>query len=282
MTARLITGMSRAEYDAIDADNWSSIRRIAKSPAHYKHGAEEGTEDTDALRFGRAAHLAVLEPLAFAAEVIVKPKFTGKGAVAAREEWELAHASKTIISESESWSIAKIRQAVAQCDFARSFLTGGNAEVTVTWNAEVVPGFRVPAKGRIDYVTADALVDLKFARCAAPEAFGRQAWDLGYLGQAAFYSDGHFAATGERKPFVFVVAEKEPPFCVAVYVVTQEQLAAGRAEYERLLSILSLCRIRNEWPGYVTGPQSLVLPKWAQQYAEESLNAEREEGQHVE
>jgi hypothetical protein len=259
----------RSVYEAIRADHFSKLSAIAISPAHYKYGIENGDEDTDALRFGRAAHLLILEPVEFSRVVVVKPKFTGKGAVAAREEWEAAHASKLIVSETEMNTLERIQSAVGRCDYALPFLTGGKPEVTLVWGAEIVPGHVMPVKGRLDYLTDDFIVDVKFVRCAAPAAFGKQAWDLHYLPQAAFYSDGYEKAAGRRLPFVLLAVEKEPPFCIVPYVVPSEHLAAGRAEYEKWLATLSLCRLEDRWPGYATGPMPLQLPVWAERQAQE-------------
>jgi hypothetical protein len=269
-------GLSRAEYEGLPGDRFSRLKLIAKSPAHFKHGAEEEQEDTDALKFGRCAHLAILEPEEFQRGVVIWDGGTRRG-----KEWDAfreKHAGKEILTESESESLQGIRAAIQRADYARPYLVYGQSEVTLLWGAEVVPGHVMPVKGRLDYLTESAIVDLKFVRCASPAAFGRQAWDLSYLAQGAFYADGYERATGRRLPFAFVAIEKTPPYCVGVYIMTEEQHAAGRAEYERWLATLSLCRLEDRWPGYVTGPTPLVLPPWAEKQAQELFTAGFAEG----
>jgi hypothetical protein len=276
MKPQLILDQSREQYDAIKADHFSKLKLIAKSPAHYKYGTESEREDTDALRFGRAAHLWLLEPAAYPDRVAVWRE--GRRSGKTWDAFRAANEGRDIITEDEETTLHAMSAAVDACGYARPYLSGGDAEVSLLWGAEVVPGHVMPVKGRLDYVTKNDLVDVKFVRCASPAAFGRQAWDLQYLAQAAFYSDGYEKASGRRLPFVFVAIEKEPPHCIGVYVVTEEQLAAGRAEYERWLATLSLCRLQNDWPGYVTGPTPLVLPPWAEKQAQELFTAGFAEG----
>ena len=271
MTGRIIYDMPRAEYDQLDADNWSTLKRIARSPAHYRHGLDEEQEDTDALRVGRAGHIAILEPESFRLKVAV---WTGGRRYGTQwEQFRDNNADRDIITAAEAEMIQAMADSVSRAHHVTPFLDG-RAEVSVLWDAEIVPGFLVPCKARPDMVTETHIVDLKLVRDASAEAFGRQALSLGYLSQAAFYADGYAEATGTRKPFAFVAVEKCPPYCAAVYLVTDEQLAYGRAEYQRLISILSLCRIRGEWPGYQSQPECLVLPRWAQRQAEETLTTE--------
>src|SRR5574341_903199 len=54
--------MTREEYDRIDAVNWTTLKAMRASPKHYRYAAEHATEDTAAMRDGRAVHTAVLEP----------------------------------------------------------------------------------------------------------------------------------------------------------------------------------------------------------------------------
>ena len=276
----LVYGLSREEYEALEGDNWSSIKRLARSPLHYRHAVDGDDEDTDARKFGRCVHLAILEPAEYARSVV-----TWEGGRRFGKEWDAfcaANEGREILTVAERERVDGIRKAVAGAEWLSPFVTRGKPEVSMVWATEVVPGFAIPCKGRLDYEAADALVDLKVTRNAAPGAFGRQCVDLQYLGQAAFYSDGYAAITGRRPPFVFVAVESQAPHCVAAYVVTEAQLAAGRAEYQRLLATLSLCRLDNRWPGYVTAPVPLELPAWVAKQAEETLNAERAEGAHVE
>ena len=75
--------LPRAEYDSIRRLNWSRLKALARSPAHYRHGLFADHIDTDAMRLGRCAHMAVLEP-----EVFPKACAVWEGARRAGKEWE--------------------------------------------------------------------------------------------------------------------------------------------------------------------------------------------------
>lgn len=274
---RLIYDLPREAYDALPGDNWSSLRRILTSPAHYKAALDGETEDTDAMKFGRAAHLALLEPGEFAKSVV-----TWVGGRRAGKEWDAfcaEHAGKEIVTPSEAERLRGIVDAVAANEWVLPFLDG-RAEVSMTWDLEVVPGFKVPCKGRLDLEGSDFLLDLKVVRDASRDGFGRYAWNGGLLGQAAFYSRG-YELCASTKRFGFLAVESQPPYCVGLYWVTPEQMAAGRELYERAVSLLSLCRLRDEWPGYATGPEALTLPGWAAKQAEAISNEANLEGVNV-
>lgn len=278
---KIIFDMPRAEYDALSFDNYSSLKRIGRSPWHYKWAKDHpDSDDTDARKFGRAAHLAVLEPDAYLSQTVVWLEGARRGKQ--WEEFAARNVGREILTPAEAARIDAVRDAVARSEYAKELTSGGQAEVTLLWDTEIVPGFVVPCRSRLDYVTPKAIVDLKLTRNASPEAFGRQSWDLGYLGQAAFYSDAYERVTGKRLPFVFLAVENEDPFSVAAYRVTDEQMAAGRDDYVRFLSILSLCRIKNEWPSYATAPMPLVLPPWAAKQAEALSNAANLEAMEAE
>jgi hypothetical protein len=53
-----------AEYRALDAVNYSTLKHIRKSPKHYKHALEHPDTSTNYSML-RAIHALVLEPFAF-------------------------------------------------------------------------------------------------------------------------------------------------------------------------------------------------------------------------
>ena len=61
------------EYDQIPAVRRSALWEIRKSPAHYKWAVENPSEDTPALKMGRAIHMAVLQPEEFPDTYAVMP-----------------------------------------------------------------------------------------------------------------------------------------------------------------------------------------------------------------
>lgn len=262
--------LTRPEYDAItDRINWSRLKILAKSPAHYRQSLLEKHEESDALRIGIATHLAAYEPERFLAEVV---RWDGDRRGAEWKVFEAAHRDKTIL-KAEPYDLALALATAARNDrHAGKWLARGKAEQTVLWTYEA-NGKLVDIKSRLDFVSsAGALVDLKTTRDASPEKFGRQALDLAYHGQAAIYRAGYEAATGKRLPYVLIAVEKAPPHVVQVYHLDDETMGLGETLYQRLLEQYAVCKEESHWPGYADGPVDLQLPRWAWPYDEEDAS----------
>jgi exodeoxyribonuclease VIII len=245
----------RAAYDALDAINWSRLKLLDKSPAHFKAGYSG--EESKSLRLGTAAHSAVLEPEKFASDFIIYTKRRqGK-------EWEAFENQatldkKSVLSQSEYDQACAIRDAVSRNRKASEYLQGGAAEQALVWD---IGPFK--CKGRADYI-GDCIVDLKSTQDSSPKSFARSCAKFGYYGQAAWYSDGHYRATGKRKPFVFVAVESSAPYIVTVFTVPDPVLEFGRDQYLTLLGKLDYCRQRNWWGGYTESEElDLSLPEWS-------------------
>lgn len=261
-----ISTLSRAEYDALKRLNLSTLKHIGRSPAHYKHALTHERPDTDALKRGRAVHVATFEPMVFARRYAIWDGGTRRG-----KDWDKFcedNAGKEILTESQASDVEEIAAAVRADPIAAPYLSGGRGEQTITWDLEIPALSDFPAqswecKGRLDWVTRGALVDLKTATTAHPEQFGRQAVKFGYHVQAAWYSDGYEIATGKRLPVVLVVVETEPPHVVSVFQIPDRYLDLGRDVYRGWLNRLDWCQRENLWPGYLEDVGELTLPRWA-------------------
>jgi hypothetical protein len=251
------------DYLALPGVNISSLLHMAKSPAHYRHVIGGGAKpDTAALRMGRMAHAAVLEPERYAEEVAI---WTG-GRRAGKEydAWCLENVGRIQIKEDEHELCMALSAAVREHPVAGAYLASqdGIAEASLQWRHAI----GLDCKGRFDWldVGAGVVVDLKTARDASDLEFGKAAARLDYCARAAFYSDGYAAKFGELPRFVLIAVEKVPPYAVAVYRVGEDLIEMGRRKYEKLLGELALCLERNEWPGLCHDQETdLLLPPWA-------------------
>jgi exodeoxyribonuclease VIII len=252
--------LQREDYDSIERVNYSSLKLIGRSPAHYRHGLLEEREDTDALKFGRVTRLAVLEPERFRSLIAV-----WDGGRRAGKDWDKfveQHQGRELLTQEEHKRCLDLQQAVRNDARAMRYISGGQPEVTVLWTAEV-GGRRIPCKARLDFDTDAALVELKTTRNAEPSAFGRQAHGLGYHVQASWQVDGYARAAGIGKPHVTVSVEKDPPHVVQVYRMPERYLEMGRLEYRTWLDRLVECRESARWPGYADIELELEFPPWA-------------------
>jgi hypothetical protein len=169
---------------------------------------------------------------------------------------EALAAGKQVLSRSEHGEAVAIAGAVRNHARASLYLKTGGPEVTLSWQLGTFD-----CKGRADWI-GEVVADVKSTRDASPKAFAWSCYKYGYFGQAAWYSDGHFLATGVRKPFVFIAVEKTPPYVVQVYRVPEHVLLAGREQYLGLLGRLDYCVKNNFWGGYSEAEElDLELPQ---------------------
>lgn len=264
------------DYLSIDALSQSGIKRLMKSPAHYL----VKTESTPAMELGRAIHAIVLEgrhPTDVAAlkPASRKPTDTQRNAknpsvesMRAMAEWEEFAArseGKVVLSHVEFGCMVAITESIRRSDCAQQFLGQlGRAEVTMVWTD---PETGVRCKGRIDWLTEAGIpCDLKTCRDASPSAFGRHAWNMGYVHQDQFYRTGLQALTGQRpETFVIVAAETDEPYCVAAYYSDEAACERAQVDIVRASLVYSHCKATHHWPAVYAGApiKQLRVPGWA-------------------
>ena len=123
------------------------------------------------------------------------------------------------------------------------------------------PETGIECRTRPDYIN-NAVIDIKSTRNASPQSFMRDAYNMKYHIQAAFYLDGVRANGMEINKFVFIAIEKDAPFIVQTYVADDAFIERGREDYKKALEILVRCKETGNYPAYETGIQTLELPKW--------------------
>lgn len=260
-------GVDWRAYEKIEAVNFSTLKDLRRSAAHYRHSLLHPREDTDAMRMGRCIHAATLEPDRFQSRCAL-----WTGLKRAGKKWEKFcddNGGREILRKAEWDQCLAVQRAVRSHPAAADLLKSGRAEVTIEW-ADSETGIK--CKARIDYL-ADAISDLKTCKDASPVTFGRTAWRLAYHTQAAWYQEAVRAATGRLLPFSFIAAEVEEPHVVQVYNVPEHVLDIGREEFRGLLRALAAYRERDQWPGYSDDGAALELslPRWAVDADEENL-----------
>lgn len=254
---------ARDRYDAFGAVNWSTLKMLKRSPKHYQHALENPPAQTPAMKLGAATHVAVLEPERFTELYAFEPDFGDcrkSENKARRDEWRAEHQGRELLSFADYTQAIGMRDAVRSHPLAQRYLAAGSAEVSMSWER---CGLR--CKGRLDWLsTSDAaIVDLKTTTDITLSRFQRQAANLDYHCQAAFYRDGHKRATGQLLlPFIVIAVESKPPHDVAVYRYDEDALVYGDGIVEELLRNLAYCRQKNDWPGLYADELTLSLPTW--------------------
>lgn len=273
---KITSRMPRAEYDAIDALNISRLKEMKRSPQHYLH-AQLHRNEKACLDLGNATHVAVLEPDRYANTFTTWTRRTEGGNAAPRngkhwDAFQLENPGKTILTYDQNAAAVAIADAVRGHELAAPYLAAGEPEVTIEWRLDEALG-AIAAKGRVDWMTIvdgkPVLVGLKTTRDCRHFAFAKQAANLGYHMQWAYYFDG-FKANRRIEPKVIeIVVETEAPHAVAVYNIPSDIIEQGREDYWELAKQLAECEVRGSWPGPVPVEEDLTLPTWAYKQADD-------------
>jgi hypothetical protein len=279
--------MPLAAYHALRVASNSRLARLKQSPAHLLAYLATPQEDTKATLLGNAVHCAVLEPDDFDARYTIAGQCTAKTErggqcrnTGTRYHADLgwvcgiaAHAqgfldfdtARTVLSADDHAIAIGARDGVYRLRTAKQLLSGdGENELTA-----IFPAFDtdVLAKARFDRISpvlADGvIVDLKTTRDASRREFERAIYSYGYHRQAALYLDGAAACQLPAKHFVHIAIEKEPPFAVGVYRLTEGAIDAGEQELLPLLARYAECMASGEFPAYPDEVQDIALPAYA-------------------
>lgn len=258
-------GMSFADYLAADAMSNSGLKRLRRSPAHFKAGDDPDAEQKPSLRRGSLLHTLVLEPDETGVRYVVKPEgmtFSTKEGKAWRDA---VPTGMEIVSTSEMRAAVRQAANLRAVPEVAALLGEGQAEVSFFW-VDAITGEL--CKGRADWVFRTPqgviLLDLKTSEDASPAGFAKACARYGYHMQAAWYSDGWKAATGEEVlGFVFGAVESAWPNVAEAYMLDDEAIDKGRAECRRLLNLYAECKSADHWPAYAETITPLSLPAWA-------------------
>lgn len=238
----------------------SLLRRFMQSPLQYLTSLQF-TERTDALDFGGAVHLAILQPDEFGNGVIAAPKCDrrtkeGKAVWAAFTE---GLTPDTIVLDQDEWT-----QCNAMADMVRSsehFLkfVERSTHVEVAGFA-TVKGLNCRIKP--DLMGNDFLLDYKTTTSCSIPAFERSVWKYGYAIQGAFYQLIAQQIDGGLRPFYLLAQEKKTPYDFRIFELDATLLAQARKEILETIERLNVAVAFNNFPGYSKEVVRIGLPRW--------------------
>ena len=245
------------DYFKLEALSASGAKLIARSPAHYKAAMEMQRTPTPAQVFGTVVHAMILEPHKSHASLFSVKELNWTTKEGKLEKERLESIGLPIISAADLDKALRMRDAVWAHSHAAELLTGCRTEVEATWIGYEV---KVRCKGGIDAIGSSGIVDVKTTIDASPEAFAKAIKQYGYYMQAAHYIDGVAEIEGGIAPFTFIAVEKQPPYAVACYTLSNDSLAAGWSAMNRIAKIYSDCISTGIWPGYEGKSIELSIP----------------------
>lgn len=281
MTPGMYPGLSRAEYEAIPAANYSTLKHYAAAtPAHARERIVHPKEVSDAMKLGNLCDCAILEPSLLEARYCVLPDFTvglvddsGKAYANPRgtkkykqlvSDFGREHVGKDFVSADELTTAKLVAEAIATSRTATELLTApGDNQVAIVW---IDPDTGLLCKALLDRLCTwngeRCVVDLKTTEDGCPPAFRKSCELLGYDVQAASYLKGLACLDMPARHFIHVVAETVPPYGVAVHEMTDAFLSIGIQRYERFLGTHAECTAAGRWPCYPDSIQPLDPSPW--------------------
>lgn len=248
--------------------NFSILKHILRSPAHMMQAMKADKETTDDMRFGTAAHCALLEPKEYDKRFVVWDGGTRRG-----HEWDQfnrLNAGKEILTRAQSDRVLSVKAAVnAYTKFPLAqILERGRREESLVWTDKQTG---IPLKTKIDCMTDECIIELKFVEDARPEAFSRRVADLAfsYDMQAAIQQEGFEANFSKTVPVMLIAIEKDAPHGIRIYDAghadnigngSRSVMANGKRKLRTALKRLAECRGNNIWPGYENDIEELSVP----------------------
>ena len=276
-------GVPMTDYLAWRAASNSGLSRILRSPAHYRAYVELDQPDTAAFRLGRAVHMSVLQPELFADHFAQEPDISeGEFASYANPRSTklykelraaLEATGKDILTLPEWDAVQGMTAAVLAHPRAHTLIRcTGAAELSVLFDD---PTTGVRCKARMDWHTPStaggAIVDLKTTPNASPGEFERTIYRYGYHRQGALYLRAAREAGLPARHFVIIAVEKEPPYGVILYRLTDEAIRLGEVQIDAALALYRRCKETGDWPGYTTDVVDIGVPKWADAAVERDM-----------
>lgn len=259
--------------------SYSSLKEFAKSPKHYCHYLTKTRETSPALLFGDVCDRLLLSPNEFSKKYAVSEKFdlrTTKG----KEDslaFELANKGKVIISQPEYDKARIITDNVNNYARAKEYLQSlKTVQRKLTWKDKKTS---LPFIGYVDGDNAQSIMDVDFhieyktAMDATEQGFIRDAYNFNYPLQIASYRNG-YAVKGKFPKTVYIVAEKTEPYCVQVFLPSEDFYTLGKQQWDKLKTSFRHCMDTNQFnKGYdyhtAYGTTILDIPGWAKRLIEE-------------
>ncbi len=263
--------MTDAEYRAIKAVNYSSLKLIRKSPKHYKYNLDN-PEPENPSKYAelRAIHALLLEPFIFDEQFAV---YEGRRDKRVKEyvEFLATVGDRTVITPAER----DAAQVVADAFRAHSGVEDLLAQPTTDYEVAMVwkdPVTGIECKGKADVLGIEIfeateslpkharllVADLKSFYTTQPAAVARHGKQNGWFEQLAHYTRGALAKIEAEHGippecveviWQSIIAEQKAPHDVVIIEWGLKVQAESQATLTRWLETLQECLRSDEWPG---------------------------------
>lgn len=249
--------LSNEAYHAGPGISKSGLDMIAKSPSIYQWNktAPRHEEKTQALDFGTALHCLLLEPDEFKDRFVVAPWFNRRSPDGREEEkqylQECKEEGRISITEDDHEKLLIMRDSVMAHPVGRFiFEQEGYNEASIFWTDKDTGELcRVRPDRVLKNVNGSpVLVDVK--KVDGLERFKRHVFDFRYHVQAAMYSEGYEAETGDYPLFWFLAVSSSVSagrYGVDVIQLPPEVMREGSDQFHNDLYLYHQCKQANDW-----------------------------------
>ncbi|MBR9807414.1 MAG: hypothetical protein GYB49_09350 [Alphaproteobacteria bacterium] len=250
----------------------TGLRKIEACPEKFWDSSPlnpngEPEPETNAMRFGRMAHVLCVEKR-WPSDIVISPydDFRTKEA----KEWKAAQEADglTVFKEKEVADIQGMAERLAREPLMDLALSGGIIEASLIWKDEATG---IWIKSRPDMIPNDTiLADYKTTESAEKSDIERAIDKYGYHCQLALMAEGMAKVCGRvMESFSLVLQEKKRPYTVTVAPLYDIDIEWGARLNRFALDRLARCLEAHDWPSYHEGPVACGLPAYARKRLEE-------------
>lgn len=236
----------------------SGLKLIDKEcPEVYKYQKDHPKEKTEALILGNAIHKYILENDRFDEEYLVAPtsKKTDRDyKIFINNHKKDIECGKIVLRKKDMEMLDGILESLRDSSTKGGTNTYDGIILNPNTQREkalytVDKKRNIILKVKVDINMAGMFLDLKSTKSAHPDKFMKDAANLGYGIQAAYYRKIASLAGMDAKMFGFIAVEKEPPYIHSVVIMDEEDVQLEQHKVERLLDTYSFCLNNGIWYG---------------------------------
>lgn len=256
------------DYYSKKALSNSGIKKILKTPAHFKHWLTAEKKSSKSLILGELMHYFLLRPDLVPEEIAVYEKGkTLNGKLANR--FILANPGKFICTrEQYEFASAAANKVLKDRRVCRLLgLANAKREEALYLDVNGVPG-----KALYDLISPEIILDVKTHKeeggyFDSAESFDNKFFQYGYDIQGAWYQKLAEMHDGIKRDVLFLVIEMEEPHGVILRGIEQDDLDSAWLECEKAIEIYKECLATDRWPSYefpssLSELQYVKKPRW--------------------
>ena len=253
--------ITNEEYHSSEGVSRSSLMNLKKSAYHYKYAKDNPSFTmSPAMVLGDALHTAVLEPEEYLNRYCIAPA-VNKRTKAGKElyaEFLETVGTKAVLTEEQHIQACDMRDSLLRNEYVEPLLRHSHVERSIYFTH---PPTGLQCKARPDAWDNETVIDVKTTADASYRGFQTSAYKFGYFLQAGMLSEALKSLGIEMKKFVFMCVENKAPYASAIYLLDEEAIEYGVAQFNELMNKLNEHLTTNSWPAYDV--QVLHLPNYA-------------------